>query len=59
MASFEAVGMYPILSEKNGVPTANLSSSCVMMSCPEALPCLRSNLTMLMSSFGSTSATSG
>ena len=39
---------------------ANLSSSCVMgLSCPGALPFLRSNLTMLMSSFWSTSATSG
>ena len=30
-----------------------------MMSCPEALSFFRSNLTMLTSSFGSTSATSG
>ena len=30
-----------------------------MVSCPGALSFLRSNLTMLMSSFGSTSATSG
>ena len=37
---------------------ANLSSSCVMVSCPGALPLLGSNLTMLMSSFGTTSATS-
>ena len=30
-----------------------------MVSCPGALPFLKSNLTMLMSSFGSTSATRG
>ena len=36
-----------------GVPTANLSRSCVMVLCPGALSFLRSNLTMLMSSFGS------
>ena len=30
-----------------------------MVSCPGAFPFLRSNLTMLMSSFGSTSATNG
>ena len=68
VASFQAVGMYPILSEKvkilsrwmyNGVLIANLSSSCVMVSCPGAIPFLRSILIMVMSSAGSTSATSG
>ena len=67
VASFHAVGMYPIPSEKvkssarwmyNGVPIANLSSSCVMVSYPGALSFLGSNLTILMCSFGLTLATS-